>query len=215
MSTIQEIVSTNYLFEDKTPFDPSWLKGKDYSQSVSSFHKNQSSFVVAIAEIVHCVAEGALLSIIGIYSREALMNSLSIQVFLKLLSPKSYEKEDIEKFKQRKTYLEYFKAKAELVACLSAKQQGLLLLNECFSKTWRKVACAAFISLAPQNVLFVRPGNVIGVRDLLHRVCFPLTALIISYSNLHRVFKDVLDVAEAHLHVIINDLVTKNQAQLT
>ncbi len=61
MSTIQEIVSTNYLYEDKTAFDPSWLKGKDFSNSVSRSHKNQSCLVVAIAEIVHGVAKATLL----------------------------------------------------------------------------------------------------------------------------------------------------------
>jgi hypothetical protein len=208
MSTIQEIVSTNYLYEDKTAFDPSWLQGKDFSNSVSSFHKNQASLVVAIAEIVQGVAQGALLLIsYQFLNSEQLISFLSIHAFLKLLSPTGYTKEDIEKFQQRKTYVEYLKARAELVACLSAKEKGLWLLNECFSKTLRKVAGVAFLSLTSQNFA-------VFARNPLLQPTLRCVGVFFSSSVLGYLIKDVLDFAEAHLHSYVYHLAEKNQAQL-
>jgi hypothetical protein len=201
MSAIQEVVSKNYLFEDQTALDPFWRKGKDLSNFVSD---SQVFFVVAIAEIVNGVAQGALLWIgLQDLNSEQFIFILKLSAFLKLIWPKGYEKADIEKFKQRKTYVEYFKGKAEIVACLSAKQQALWLLNECFSKTWRKGACVVFISLTRHNLA-------VFARNPLLQPTLMSVIMFISYRVLLSLFKDILDFAEAHLHVFTYDLVSKN-----
>ncbi len=133
---------------------------------------------------------------------------LETVAFLKLLFPKPYEKEDIEKFKQRKTYVEYLKAKGELVACLSAKERGLWLLHECFSKTWRKVAGVALIALSGQHlpVLAINPLAWAVLRACAHYLSLRQVATVVF---------GVLNFAEAHLHVFAYDLASKNQKQLT
>lgn len=150
MSTIGEITSTNYLYEDSKQFDSSWLKGVNLNTEVTKANKIQSSYVVAVAEAVNYVAHAALLGLSCYCSGKATVLTAGCFTLMSMLCArfmfrKNLTKEDIETFDHRKSYVQYFQAKAELVACLSFNDQVKWLAKECLNSVAYKAIAAACI----------------------------------------------------------------------
>ncbi len=210
MCTIQDIISTNFLLEDlkdqQKPwpvFDKSWLLGKDPSAVVNSKDIRFSSFVVGVAEVVNFVAAQGLFDISWLYRGSAnVLSDYALTGIMWICFHKNYTQEDVEKFDQRKTYIEYFKAKAELVACLSAKEQACWIAKECYYNTIYKIIGAAIILTAPQQ-----PRALLS----LHKIA----AKIISWVVVMKPFYKLVDWVDLKLHATMYHLAEKNQAQLS
>jgi hypothetical protein len=211
MSTIEEIISTNFLLEDLKDqqklwpvVDKRWLLSKNHNACVTSGDIKCSSIVVGIAEAVNFVATQILFIISWRFrGTEEVVYQYAFHGLMKICFPKKYTEEDILKFDHKITYVDYFKAKSELIACLSAKEQAYWFVKECCFNTIFKIIAAAIILKSPI------PGP-LGLVSL-HRCA----ALMISVAVIGEPFHQCVDWVDHKWHVMIYHLAKKNHAQLT